>query len=60
MNRHRLVSLGVLTSAVLLLARQSGFLHLDFYLFGMDFRVPMVLLAFLLAGFLAGALLKSS
>jgi len=60
MNRHRLVSLGTLATAVALLARQSGFLHLDFYLFGLDLRIPMVLLAFLLAGFLAGALLKSS
>ncbi len=60
MNRHRLVSLGTLTAAVALLARQSGFAHLDFYLFGLDLRIPMVLLAFLLAGFLAGALLKSS
>ncbi len=60
MNRHRLVSLAVLASAVLLLARQSGFLHLDFYLFGFDVRTPMILLSFLLAGFLAGALLKSS
>jgi len=60
MNRHRLASLGTLAAAVVLLARQSGFLHLDLYLFGLDLRIPMVLLAFLLAGFLAGALLKSS
>ena len=60
MNRHRLVSLATLGAGVALLARQSGFLHMDFYLFGLDLRIPMVLLAFLLAGFLAGALLKSS
>jgi hypothetical protein len=59
MNRHRLVSLGLLTGAVTLLARQTSFLHVDFYLFGLDLRTPMVLLGFLLAGFLAGALLKS-
>jgi hypothetical protein len=33
---------------------------MDFYLFGLDLRTPMVLLGFLLTGFLAGALLKSS
>jgi len=60
MNRHRLVSLAVLSGAVALLARQSGLVHLDFYLFGLDLRLPLVLLGFLLAGFLAGALLKSS
>jgi len=60
MNRHRFVSLGILASAVALLARQAGFLHLDFYLFGFEVRTPMILLAFLLSGFLAGALLKSS
>ncbi|NBR72687.1 MAG: hypothetical protein EBQ51_07340 [Verrucomicrobia bacterium] len=60
MNRQRFVSLGILASAVALLAHQSGFLHLDFYVFGFEVRTPMVLLAFLLGGFLAGALLKSS
>jgi hypothetical protein len=60
MNRQRFVSLGILTTAVALLARQAGFLHLDFYLFGFEVRTPMILLAFLLSGFLAGALLKSS
>ena len=60
MSRQQLVSLGVLGGGVALLARQSGLVHLDFYLFGFDFRLPLVLLAFLLAGFLAGALLKSS
>jgi hypothetical protein len=52
--------LAVLAGGVALLARQSGLVHLDFYLFGIDFRLPLVLLGFLLAGFLAGALLKSS
>jgi len=60
MNRQQLVSLGILGGGVALLARQSGFIHLDLYLFGFDFRLPLVLLAFLLAGFLAGVLLKSS
>jgi len=60
MNRQRLVSLAVLGGGVALLARQSGFIHLDLYLFGFDLRLPLVLLAFLLAGFLAGVLLKSS
>jgi len=60
MNRHRLASLGLLSAAVALLARQTSFLHMDFYLFGLDLRTPMILLGFLLAGFLAGALLKSS
>ena len=60
MNRQRFVSLGILATAVTLLARQAGFLHLDFYLFGFEVRTPMILLAFLLSGFLAGALLKSS
>jgi len=60
MNRQRFVSLGILATAVVLLARQAGFLHLDFYLFGFEVRTPMILLAFLLSGFLAGALLKSS
>jgi len=60
MNRQRLVSLAVLAGGVGLLARQSGLVHIDFYLLGFDFRLPLVLLAFLLAGFLAGALLKSS
>jgi hypothetical protein len=60
MNRQRFVSLGILATAVALLARQAGFLHLDFYLFGFEVRTPMILLAFLLSGFLAGALLKSS
>jgi len=60
MNRQRLVSLAVLAGGVAILARQSGMVHLDFYLFGLDFRLPLVLLAFLLAGFLAGALLKSN
>ena len=60
MNRPKLVSLVVLGSGVALLARQSGFVHFDLYLFGFDLRLPLVLLAFLLAGFLAGALLKSS
>ena len=60
MNRQRFVSLGILATAVALLARQAGFLHLDFYLFGFEARTPMILLAFLLSGFLAGALLKSS
>lgn len=60
MNRQKLVSLVVLGSGVALLARQSGFVHFDLYLFGLDLRLPLVLLGFLLAGFLAGALLKSS
>lgn len=60
MNRQRLVSLALLTTSVALLARQSGFLHFDLYLFGFEVRTPMILLAFLLSGFLAGALLKSS
>ena len=60
MNRQRFVSLGILATAVALLARQAGFLHLDFYLFGFEVRTPMILLAFLLSGFLAGAFLKSS
>jgi hypothetical protein len=60
MNRQRLVSLSILSATVALIARQSGFLHLDLYLFGFDIRTPMILLAFLLSGFLAGALLKSS
>ena len=60
MNRQQLVSLGVLGGGVALLARPSGFIHLDLYLFGFDLRLPLVLLAFLLAGFLAGVLLKSS
>lgn len=60
MNRQRLVSLAILAGGVTLLARQSGLVHLDFYLLGFDFRLPLVLLAFFLAGFLAGALLKSS
>ncbi len=60
MNRQRLVSLAVLGGGVALLARQSGFVHFDLYLFGFDLRLPLVLLGFLLAGFLAGALLKSS
>jgi len=60
MNRQRFVSLGILATAVALLTRQAGFLHLDFYLFGFEVRTPMILLAFLLSGFLAGALLKSS
>ena len=60
MNRQQLVSLGILGGGVALLGRQSGFIHLDLYLFGFDFRLPLVLLAFLLAGFLAGVLLKSS
>jgi len=60
MNRHHLASLSLLSVAVALLARQTSFLHMDFYLFGLDLRTPMILLGFLLAGFLAGALLKSS
>ena len=60
MNRQKLVSLVVLGGGVVLLARQSGFVHFDLYLFGLDLRLPLVLLGFLLAGFLAGALLKSS
>ena len=60
MNRQRLVSLAILTATVTLLTRQSGFTHLDFYLFGFEVRTPLLLLGFLLSGFLAGALLKSS
>ena len=43
MNRQRLVSLAVLAGGVALLARQSGLVHLDFYLFGLDLRLPLVL-----------------
>ena len=60
MNRQRIVSLGILATTVALLARQSGFLHFDIYLFGFEVRTSLILLSFLLAGFLAGALLKSS
>ncbi|NBR63131.1 MAG: hypothetical protein EBT77_02265 [Verrucomicrobia bacterium] len=60
MNRQKFVSLAILAGGVLLIARQSGFLHFDLLLFGFDLRLPLVLLGFFLAGFLAGALLKSS
>ena len=50
MNRQRIVSLGILATTVALLARQSGFLHFDLYLFGFEVRTSLILLSFLLAG----------